>query len=518
MRVLRRLRVGIDRSTCDAFTSAHRDHLVDRKTCAPLCGHRVAFSAMLHAPRDSRVVGIVCQVSAVADSRQHFPVGIQQRSHHHNAISAMERVTGYREGKFVAHSRHGHPERPQREVTVGLKNSRVQQRHIAMLSLAGAGAMLQRCERRDRSVQSRQVITQKSRSLARPSLDRPIERHESGHRLREWIIADSVVNWAELSEAADRNVNDVGLHVTTRGIANSPLVEGAGPEVLHHDVGISGELQENLAPSRCAQIEREAALVAIYRGLKKTYRAGRAGQEWRDSTPHFPGWILDFDNIRAEIRQDASTHRTRPARRGFEHANPGQRSRQVLARIAIKVRLFHRPSPFSKTRGCYCAARRSDKPTGEDFARRLALGRFRSLSLSMAETQFFVGVHGVIANRGRLLVLKRSDLINYCPGAWDLPGGHLALGESAEEGLRREIKEETSLDVAVERLLGLHNMIHEPYMQALYACRLAVYRSLTLQPDEHLEARWVTPAELEELELIPYLERILKRGMLAYLK
>jgi 8-oxo-dGTP diphosphatase len=141
-----------------------------------------------------------------------------------------------------------------------------------------------------------------------------------------------------------------------------------------------------------------------------------------------------------------------------------------------------------------------------------------SVSLSMAEVQFFVGVHGVIANRGRLLVLKRSELLNYCPGAWDLPGGHLSLGESAEEGLRREIREETSLDVAVERLLGLHNMIHEPYMQALYACRLTVYRSLKLQPDEHLEARWVTPAELEELELIPYLERVLKRGMLAYVR
>jgi 8-oxo-dGTP diphosphatase len=136
----------------------------------------------------------------------------------------------------------------------------------------------------------------------------------------------------------------------------------------------------------------------------------------------------------------------------------------------------------------------------------------------MAEIQFFVGVHGVIANRGRLLVLKRSDRANYCPGAWDLPGGHLSLGESAEEGLRREIKEETSLDVAVERLLGLHNMIDEPYMQALYACRLTVYHSLKLQPDEHLEARWATPAELEELELIPYLERILRRGMLAYVK
>jgi 8-oxo-dGTP diphosphatase len=152
------------------------------------------------------------------------------------------------------------------------------------------------------------------------------------------------------------------------------------------------------------------------------------------------------------------------------------------------------------------------------FRPQASLRSFRSASLSMAETQFFVGVHGVIANRGRLLVLKRSHRANYCPGTWDLPGGHLSLGESAEEGLLREIKEETSLDVAVDRLLGLHNMIDEPYMQALYACRLTVYRSLKLQPEEHLEARWVSPAEMEDLELIPYLKQILKRGILAYVK
>ncbi len=136
----------------------------------------------------------------------------------------------------------------------------------------------------------------------------------------------------------------------------------------------------------------------------------------------------------------------------------------------------------------------------------------------MAEAQFFVGVHGVIANRGRLLVLKRAGTMVYRPGAWDLPGGHLAIGESSEECLLREIREETSLEVAIDRLLGLHNMIDEPYMQALYACRLTVYRSLRLAPNEHVEARWVTPEELAGMELIPYLEGVLKRGMLSSVK
>jgi 8-oxo-dGTP diphosphatase len=136
----------------------------------------------------------------------------------------------------------------------------------------------------------------------------------------------------------------------------------------------------------------------------------------------------------------------------------------------------------------------------------------------VAEAQFYVGVHGVIVNRGRILVLQRAPVMRYQPGAWDLPGGHLALGESFEDCLLREVKEETALDVAIERLLGLHSMIGEPYLQALYACRLTVFQKLQLRPDEHVESRWVTLAELETMETIPYLGGIMRAGMLTYVK
>ncbi len=42
-------------------------------------------------------------------------------------------------------------------------------------------------------------------------------------------------------------------------------------------------------------------------------------------------------------------------------------------------------------------------------------------------------------------------------GAWTLPGGYVELGESAEEAVVREAKEEVGVDVHVERLLGLHS-------------------------------------------------------------
>ncbi len=136
----------------------------------------------------------------------------------------------------------------------------------------------------------------------------------------------------------------------------------------------------------------------------------------------------------------------------------------------------------------------------------------------MAEDRFWIGVHGVVVMNARLLVLRRAPEMHYRPGAWDLPGGHLCIGEGFEEALLREVAEETGLRVETERLLGLHNS-SGPQVQAFYACRLADRQviEIRLRPTEHVEARWVTPAELSQLVLIPYLEGILRRGMLAYL-
>jgi len=134
----------------------------------------------------------------------------------------------------------------------------------------------------------------------------------------------------------------------------------------------------------------------------------------------------------------------------------------------------------------------------------------------MAEDKFWVGVHGVIVRSGKLLVLKRAPTMTYKPGAWDLPGGHLATGELFEECLAREIEEETGLVIATPRLLGIHNSIG-PYLQAIFACEIASdAHDIRLRPHEHVDARWAAPSELAQLELIPYLEGIRRRGMLDF--
>lgn len=134
----------------------------------------------------------------------------------------------------------------------------------------------------------------------------------------------------------------------------------------------------------------------------------------------------------------------------------------------------------------------------------------------MVEQQFWIGVHGVIEERGKILVLRRAPSMIYKPGAWDLPGGHLGANETFEEGLAREVAEETGLTIEVDRLLCA-NKAPGLYVQLIFACSLSgAARDLKLQAHEHAQWRWTTRAEIAQLsELIPYLEQIVARGILG---
>ena len=68
------------------------------------------------------------------------------------------------------------------------------------------------------------------------------------------------------------------------------------------------------------------------------------------------------------------------------------------------------------------------------------------------ERRITVAVAGIVLDReGRVLLVKHSQakLGGFWYGKWICPGGRLEVGESLAEGVAREIREETSLDVRV---------------------------------------------------------------------
>ena len=63
---------------------------------------------------------------------------------------------------------------------------------------------------------------------------------------------------------------------------------------------------------------------------------------------------------------------------------------------------------------------------------------------------FQIRVTGLLLNDGQLLIVKQR--VNKDRG-WSLPGGRVEAGETLEQALRREIKEETGLNVTADSLL-----------------------------------------------------------------
>jgi 8-oxo-dGTP diphosphatase len=71
-----------------------------------------------------------------------------------------------------------------------------------------------------------------------------------------------------------------------------------------------------------------------------------------------------------------------------------------------------------------------------------------------------VGIGGVIIDQGRALLIRRGS--EPLLGHWSIPGGTLELGESLQQGVARELLEETGLEVRVLDLIEVFDRIFPP--------------------------------------------------------
>jgi mutator protein MutT len=69
-----------------------------------------------------------------------------------------------------------------------------------------------------------------------------------------------------------------------------------------------------------------------------------------------------------------------------------------------------------------------------------------------------VGVGGVVIHDGRVVLIRRGNEPR--KGEWSIPGGKLELGETLAEGVRREVREETGLDVEVGELIEAFERVY----------------------------------------------------------
>ena len=107
----------------------------------------------------------------------------------------------------------------------------------------------------------------------------------------------------------------------------------------------------------------------------------------------------------------------------------------------------------------------------------------------------------VIDDAGHVLIIQRRD-----NGQWAPPGGVLELGESFEQGVRREITEETGVDVDVDRLTGVYKNMRLGVVALVFRCRPVAGHART--SEEAAEVRWADPAEVENLMAPAFAVRI----------
>lgn len=103
----------------------------------------------------------------------------------------------------------------------------------------------------------------------------------------------------------------------------------------------------------------------------------------------------------------------------------------------------------------------------------------------------------IVADDRRCLVARRGPGGSQ-GGRWEFPGGKVEPGESPEQALAREIREELGVDVRIGRWLARGHAIgaRRPLVLDVYAARIV---DGTVHAVEHAEVRWVGEAELDGL-------------------
>jgi nucleoside triphosphatase len=118
------------------------------------------------------------------------------------------------------------------------------------------------------------------------------------------------------------------------------------------------------------------------------------------------------------------------------------------------------------------------------------------------------------ATAGALIVNPKGDMLIVRSNKWNdkftVPGGHIELGERAEDAIKREVKEETGLDVEPVKLLLVQQAIypenyykHEHFIFMDYLCQ-AQSSEVKLDGRELQEYVWVRPEKALELDLEKY--------------
>jgi len=129
----------------------------------------------------------------------------------------------------------------------------------------------------------------------------------------------------------------------------------------------------------------------------------------------------------------------------------------------------------------------------------------------------YVGVGAVIVAEGKVLIVKRK----YDPlaGQWSLPGGGVELGETLEDSIRREMLEETGLEIEVGPVVEVFDRItRDEQGEVRYHFVLVDYLCWPIGGElvagsDVADAKFVDPSELPQFNLTRKANEVIERAL-----
>lgn len=118
----------------------------------------------------------------------------------------------------------------------------------------------------------------------------------------------------------------------------------------------------------------------------------------------------------------------------------------------------------------------------------------------------------VVYNNKILCVQRNVSKYSYISLKYEFPGGKIEAGETKEAALRREIKEELSMDIDIEReFLTVH---HEyPDFKLIMHSFICTSKDMNLTLSEHVDLKWLPKENLIDLDWagadVPIVEKLM---------
>ncbi len=121
----------------------------------------------------------------------------------------------------------------------------------------------------------------------------------------------------------------------------------------------------------------------------------------------------------------------------------------------------------------------------------------------MSEKPFRLAVRALVLDeQGRCLLLRRSNVCKHFVGRWEWSGGKVDDGETFDAAVRREVREETGLEIEPTGVVGAYGLEVEAVRVAVLCLATKLVGGALRLSEEHDAHAWVLMADLQRYDLV----------------